>query len=145
MPDGTAGCVLAFDFGRRRTGVAVAETSMGIAHALETIHAADTGERLRRIARVVAEWKPVHFVVGMPTADTGAVHSMSTEVREFAAELARSFRLPVLFEDERFSSHAARQSLDEAGVRGLRQKAHLDSFAAKEILQGYLDAQRASA
>lgn len=133
------GAVMALDFGTRRTGIAIADFSVGIAHPLETVRTSDDAERLRQIGRLVNEWRPVMFVVGMPVAEGTEEHTLAPVVRAFAAELALRFGMPVEFEDERFSSHAASMALTLAGVRGVRQKAHLDSFAAKEILQGFLD------
>ncbi|MFO1321911.1 MAG: Holliday junction resolvase RuvX [Burkholderiales bacterium] len=139
------GAVMGIDFGARRTGVAIADFAVAIAHPLDTVRTSDDAERLRLIGRLVAEWQPVMFVVGMPVAEGDAEHALAPTVRAFAAELARRFVLPVEFEDERFTSHAASLSLATAGVRGARQKAHLDSFAAKEILQGFLDGAHATA
>lgn len=141
----SAGAVMGIDFGLRRTGLAVADFAVAIAHPLGSVQTSDDAERMRLIGIHVAEWRPVLFVVGMPVSEDGQEHSLAPAVRAFAADLARRFRLPVEFEDERFSSHAASLALSAAGVRGPRQKGHLDSFAAKEILQGFLDRAYASA
>lgn len=140
-----SGALVGVDFGLRRTGLAVADFAVAIAHPLGAVQTSDPAERMRLIGAQVAEWRPVLFVVGMPVSEDGSEHSLAPAVRAFAADLARRFGLPVEFEDERFSSHAASLSLTAAGVRGFRQKGHLDSFAAKEILQGFLDRAYASA
>ena len=64
-------------------------------------------------------------------------------VLAFRDSLEHRFGLPVRLVDERFSSHAASLALADAGVRGRRQKEHLDSLAAREILQGFFDANSA--
>jgi putative Holliday junction resolvase len=51
--------------------------------------------------------------------------------------------LPVRFADERMSTSVATRRLSERGVRGKRQRAVVDQAAAVEILQGWLDQQRA--
>lgn len=135
-----SGTVLAFDFGLRRTGVAVGESMLGIAHPLKLVEATEPDERLARLATYVNEWRPALLVVGWPVRDDGAEHPMAAAVQSFQAALEQRFGLPVQRVDERFSSHAASQALGEAGVHGRRQKAHLDSLAAREILQGYFDA-----
>jgi putative holliday junction resolvase len=138
-----AGTVLALDFGLRRTGVAVGETTLGIAHPLKLVDTADPEVRLSRIAEYVEEWQPTLLVLGWPVRDDGAEHPMAAVVGAFQQALEDRFGLPVRRVDERFSSHAASQALGEAGVRGRRQKAHLDSVAASEILQGFFDAYTA--
>lgn len=135
-----SGTVLALDFGLRRTGVAVGELALGIAHPLKLVDTADPDVRLARVADYVKEWRPALFVLGWPVRDDGAEHPMAAAVRAFQAALEDRFGLPVERVDERFSSHAASQALGDAGVRGRRQKAHLDSVAASEILQGFFDA-----
>jgi putative Holliday junction resolvase len=135
-----SGTVLALDFGLRRTGVAVGEMALGIAHPLKLVDTADPELRLTRVADYVQEWQPTLFVLGWPVRDDGAEHPMAAAVQAFQAALEARFGLPVERVDERFSSHAASQSLGDAGVRGRRQKAHLDSVAASEILQGFFDA-----
>lgn len=142
-PPPATGTVLALDFGLRRTGVAVGETTLGIAHPLKLVDTADPEVRLSRVAEYVKEWQPAMLVVGWPVRDDGAEHPMAAAVGAFQKALEDRFGLPVRRVDERFSSHAASQALGEAGVRGRRQKAHLDSVAASEILQGFFDAYTA--
>ena len=80
-----SGTVLGFDFGARRTGVAVGETSTRIANALGTISAEATEARFAAIDAYVKEWKPVAFVVGQPHHADGAPH----EVEKLAGKFAR--------------------------------------------------------
>ena len=139
------GVVLGFDFGLRRTGVAVGDFDVGIAHPVTTIDTADRGERMERIARLVAEWQPVLFVVGMPAHSDGAEHELAPSVRKFGGQLHGRFGLPVRYVDETLSSNAAERSLAAAGVHGARRKAALDQVAAQEILQAFFEAPHASA
>jgi putative holliday junction resolvase len=139
------GPVLAFDFGQRRTGVAVGELSLGIAHPVTTIDTADRTQRMEQVARLVEQWQPVLFVVGMPMRDDGAEHPMAASVRKFAGQLHGRFGLAVRYVDETLSSNAADRSLMDAGVFGARRKAALDQVAAQEILQSFFEAPHACA
>jgi putative Holliday junction resolvase len=139
------GAVLAFDFGLKRTGVAIGELGLGIAHPVTTIDTADRAERMERVARLVDEWRPVLFVVGMPMRDDGAEHALAPSVRKFAGQLHGRFGLTVRYVDETLSSNAAERSLGEAGVHGARRKAALDQVAAQEILQSFFEAPHACA
>lgn len=131
---------MAFDYGARRVGVAVADLGIRIAHPLETIDAEDAKTRFGAIAALIAEWQPARLVVGLPLAEDGSDHDTTTLVRRFANRLNGRFGLPVDFVDERLSSHAAAEKLREQGYDARRGRAHIDSVAAQEILQNYLDA-----
>lgn len=134
--------VLAFDFGTRRTGVAVANTLTRSARPLTTIAAAADDVRLAAVAALVAQWQPQRFVVGIPVHADGAPHATTARARRFARQLAERFGLPVEAADERHTTHAARSALAEAGVRGREARAVRDQVAAQLILQGWLDERR---
>ncbi|MCU0870248.1 MAG: Holliday junction resolvase RuvX [Burkholderiales bacterium] len=81
------GTVLAFDFGRARTGVAVGEPEVGLAHPVAVIRAADDAARLAAIAPLVRDWSPRRFVVGRPVNDDGSAHPLWPEIDAFAQAL----------------------------------------------------------
>ena len=139
-----AGTVLAFDFGTERIGVAVGETKLGVAHPLATISNRRDDERFEAIEALIAEWRPVLLLVGLPTHADGAPHSMTTRARRFARQLEGRFALPVAFGDERFTTHAASSALRGAGTRARDRKVVRDRIAAQLILQAYLDGRLAS-
>ena len=132
-----AGAVLGFDFGSKRIGVAVGELTIGVAHPLLTIAAESNSTRFATIAALVAQWNPVLFVVGVASHEDGGEHETGRLARRFAQRLQGRFEVATVLVDERLSSFSAAASLREAGVRGRAGKQHLDSMAAREILQTY--------
>jgi len=136
------GSVLAFDFGEKRIGVAVADLAVGIAHPLETLHAEDNKTRFAAIGALIGEWQPVQLVVGEPHHADGGEHAIGRLARRFAQRLAGRFGLPVTMVDETLSSHAAQTRLQSHGVRGGKLKSLLDSAAAGEILATWLEQQQ---
>jgi putative holliday junction resolvase len=141
-PDIT-GTVMAFDFGEKRIGVATGETLLKTAHALTTISAEQNDIKFKQIALLIAEWQPSLLVVGLPMHIDGDVdnqpHLMMQLAKKFAQRLEGRFNLPVVMVDERLSSLEASQSLNAAGIRGIKQKTMLDAVAAQSILQSYFD------
>ena len=135
----THGTVLAFDLGLKRTGVASGELSLGIAHPLTVIQADASDARLAAIEKLIAEWRPVLLVLGLPTHADGGEHEMTRVARNFARKLESRFKLPVFLVDERHTSTAAESALRDQGVHGKKNKAHLDAVAAQLILQGFFD------
>lgn len=136
MPEGTT---LAFDFGERRIGVAMGETLLGIAHPLITIDTELTEQRFTAIGKLIAEWRPAQLVVGLPVHADGTEHDLTRLARRFANRLKGRFGLPVWLVDERHTSLIAEGLLNEAGVRGRKQKPALDQVAAQAILQTWFE------
>ena len=132
------GTLLAFDFGERRIGVAVGETSTGIASPLVTVSGTTAASRLDEVARLVREWQPAAFVVGRPKHADGSEHPVAVAATKFARRLAGRHRLPVFFVDETLTSAEAESRLRETRV-GAKRSGDVDALAAMLILQSYLD------
>jgi putative pre-16S rRNA nuclease len=138
-PHCATGTVLAFDFGEKHTGVAVGESSVGMAHPLTLITAESSAARMHGIAALVAEWKPGSLVVGLPLSMDGTEHELTRRCRRFARQLEARFKLPVRLVDERLSSAAAEEALRAAGKGGRGHKLHAHKLSAQIILQNYFD------
>ena len=136
MPEGT---VLAFDFGEKRIGVATGETLLGSAHPLTVINAETNDDRFAAIGKLVAEWRPVQLVVGLPTHADGTPHAMTRLARKFAERLQRRFNLPVGLADERLTSLDAEARLRETGHNSKSARPLLDAVAAQLILQNWFE------
>ncbi len=133
--------LLAFDYGRRRIGVAVGNTLTGDARPLTTLEATEAGPDWTRIGALLAEWRPARLVVGVPYNDAPD-EPIAAEAQRFARRLQGRFELPVDTVDERLSSAEAYDRLKDgrrAGRRGAIAKKDIDSAAAAVILQDWLD------
>jgi putative Holliday junction resolvase len=134
--------VLAFDFGERRTGVAVGDARLRTAHPLKPIAAIGTA-RFRAIGALLAEWHPGRLVVGWPVSEDGRPHPLAPRVERFARQLEDRFGIPVARVDERYTSTAAESRMRAAaGARraaGAARARQLDSYAAQLILEQYFD------
>lgn len=134
--------VLAFDFGERRTGVAVGDVRLRTAHPLKPIAAIGTA-RFRAIGALLAEWHPGRLVVGWPVSEDGRPHPLAPRVERFARQLEDRFGIPVARVDERYTSTAAESRMRAAaGARraaGAARARQLDSYAAQLILEQYFD------
>ena len=142
MPDSPlppTGTLLAFDFGEKRIGIAVGEWALAQAHPLTTIRSEVNAERFALIAALIAEWKPVRLVVGLPVALDGTPHAMTARCTRFANQLRGRFGLPVDYAEERFSSVEADERLRAAGHDARSAKEHVDALAAQIILQNYFE------
>jgi len=97
---------IAFDFGLRRTGVAVGNRLLGTATPQPTIHA-EGKARLEAAAQRVRDWQPDALVIGVPFHPDGASHENTQRARRFGRQLAARVGLPVYEVDERYSTTEA--------------------------------------
>ncbi|MCO6426570.1 MAG: Holliday junction resolvase RuvX [Nitrosomonas communis] len=139
-----SGTVLAFDFGKKRIGVAVGEQVLRLAHPLTTIHCEITKQRFEAIAKLIEIWHPVLLVVGLPTHADGSEHELTRLSQRFARRLEGRFGIKSILVDERYTTITARSSLGEAGIKGKKQKTMLDQIAAQHILQSFFDCDYAT-
>jgi len=137
------GAVLAFDFGKKRIGVAVGTTTLKLAHPLTTIHSEINDQRFAAIHALIEEWQPVLLIVGLPLHSDGKAHEMTHLCERFARRLTGRFNIQALLVDERYTSRTASAALHQAGVSGRKQKSFLDQVAAQHILQSFFDESHA--
>ncbi len=132
--------ILAFDYGRRRIGVAVGQQITASATALGTIRNSDEGPDWQRIRSLVDEWRPARLVVGLPLKPDGTASAIDGDVRAFRTALEQ-FQLPVASIDERYTSlEAAEQLRDQRreGRKGRIRKETIDAAAAVLIAERWL-------
>lgn len=132
------GTLIGFDFGSRRIGVAVGETSTRIASPLTAIEGEANDARFEQIGRIVDEWHPRGFVVGRPRHGDGSEHAVAKLAEKFARRLEARYGVPVAFVDETLTSAEAESSLKALRTRAGR-KSDVDALAATLILQSFLD------
>ena len=133
--------LLAFDFGSRRIGVAVGQTTTGTASPAGVVNVAQSPD-WPAIERCVREWSPTRLLVGLPYNMDGTETVLTGACRAFASELARRFGLPVELVDERLTSAAAQSDLRDARRSGARTRRvrpeDIDANAARLILETWL-------
>lgn len=139
-----SGTVLAFDFGKKRVGVAVGEHDLRLAHPLTTIHGEMTKQRFEAIAKLIEAWQPVLLVVGLPTHADGTEHELTRLSQRFARRLEGRFGIKSILIDERYTTITARSALVEMGIKGKKQKPMVDQIAAQHILQSFFDCDYAA-
>lgn len=132
------GCVLAFDFGSKRIGVALGDEQTKDARPLTTVDA--TSGVWGQIGHLVRQHKPICFVVGWPRGLDGQHTQQTHAAEEFARELEARYGLKVLLQDEALSSEEAQRRIDpKLTIR--KQREVIDAIAAQVILEDYLREQ----
>ena len=100
---------LAFDFGTRRTGVAVGNSLLREASPLGSV-AAEGAARFEPLTRLIAEWQPDALVLGVPCHPDGTPHDNTRLAQRFGRQLRGRFHLAVHEVDERYSTTEAIRS-----------------------------------
>lgn len=136
--------VIAFDFGKQRTGVAIANTITAIATPHSTIHSINNKPNWKKIEQLIKEWRPEQLVVGVPYLLDGGHSEMTEAALRFSRQLEGRFQLPVATINEQLSSHEAEQRLKQSRQQGRNKKItkeDIDKLAASIILESWLQTQ----
>lgn len=133
------GRVLALDYGKKRTGLAVTDPLRIIATALETVPSTD----LLKFLKTYTQKEAVdEFVIGMPKTLNNEDSETAPLVRKFIEELKSTFPgKPVHEVDERFTSRMAQRTMIDGGMKkkDRQEKGNVDKISATIILQSYLE------
>ena len=130
--------VLGIDFGEKRVGLALSDRLKLIASPYKTIDYVSENDLISKIKKIVFEKEIKIFVLGLPLNMKGEDSAQTKKVRKFK-KLLSILSLPIVYEDERFSSIMAKNSLVLQNVKTGENKSEIDKTAAAIILQQYLD------
>ncbi|HMH16089.1 MAG TPA: Holliday junction resolvase RuvX [Edaphobacter sp.] len=136
---------MALDLGKVRVGVALSDPLGYTAQPLLTLWRKSRSEDLRSLLRLIRKYEVVEIVVGNPLHMSGDMSPWAAKVQAFAGELRERSGLPVQLWDERLSSIAAHEILDEAGHGKRDRKYVIDQVAAAVILRGWMEAKQQAA
>jgi putative Holliday junction resolvase len=130
---------MALDVGDKTIGVAISDALLLTAQARPTIQRKSVQSDIEILRKLTEENEVHEIVVGQPLHMDGKESRQSRKVALFADELRKNLNLPVVFWDERLTSFAAEQHLEEMGLNWRKRREHVDKIAAMIILQNYLD------
>ncbi|MCB0372874.1 MAG: Holliday junction resolvase RuvX [Muricauda sp.] len=131
--------ILALDYGKVRTGIAVTDELQLIASGLTTV---STGQLLPFIEEYLRKEKVERIVVGLPKQMDNTASESEVLIQAFLKKLSAKFPdIPVERQDERFTSKMAVQSMLDSGVKKKKRqdKALVDEISATLILQAFLN------
>jgi putative holliday junction resolvase len=117
--------VLALDYGRARTGVAVSDPTGTIARPVGVVERAGNERGLAELAALVRKYEVERVVVGMPLTLRGEHGEQARETELFMEALAGAVGVPVVTFDERFTTDLAEQMAGADADQDARAAAHL--------------------
>ncbi len=134
--------ILAIDYGRKRTGIAVTDPLQLIANRLTTIPSHNIWEFLEEYLK---KEEVEIIVVGYPKQMNNEASEAVKYINPFLKKLRIKYPgLKLEIEDERFTSKMAFQSMIDGGLKKQKRqdKALIDSISATIILQSYMEKRR---
>jgi len=136
------GRLLAIDYGKKRTGIAVSDPLQIIANGLTTVK---TSEIFDFLSNYLQKEEVSAIVVGLPKQMSGEMSENMQRVEVFVNKLKQIYSsIPIEYFDERFSSKMAHQAMIDGGLKkkDRQNKALVDEISATIILQGYMESKR---
>ncbi|MNS05161.1 Holliday junction resolvase RuvX [Edaphocola flava] len=133
--------IIAIDYGKKRTGLAISDPLNMIANGVGTI---DTEKLVWNLKQLFAEHEVDTILLGYPKNLDGTDTDITAKVDKFYQQLQKLFPdKKTILCDERFTSKMAFQAMIDSGLKkkDRQNKALIDEISAKIILQGYLDHQ----
>ena len=133
--------ILAIDYGKKRTGIAVTDTLQMIANGLATI---ETKELEKFLTDYMAKEDVSTIVVGKPTQMNGEDSENMKRIEPFFNRLKKLFpNKEIVYYDERFTSVLAHQAMLQSGIgkKARQDKALVDKISATIILEDFLQSK----
>ncbi|MCK5059246.1 MAG: Holliday junction resolvase RuvX [Candidatus Aminicenantes bacterium] len=131
--------ILAIDFGKKRLGFALGDTSINTALPLKQIDRKNSAQDIQYIKDLIAEYDVEKIVIGYPLHMDGSKSKISTAVENFSGSLQKKANIPVDFIDERLTSFEAEELLKAHQPDYRKRKKVLDSISALVILRSYME------
>jgi putative Holliday junction resolvase len=133
------GRIIAIDYGRKRTGIAVTDPLQIIANGLATV---PTAELMTFLGNYFAKEQVDEVVVGLPKQMNNELSENMGNITPFVNRFKKLYpAIPVVFVDERFTSVLAHRAMIDGGLKkkDRQNKALVDEISATIILQSYME------
>ncbi len=129
---------VAFDIGDKRIGVAISDPFNTYALPSQTYFRKGFAEDVKALAAIAKEKSASVIVCGLPVNFDGSEALQTEKTQRFINALKEAVNVPVVCEDERFTTKMAHETLISGGMRREKRKNYVDALAAANILDGYL-------
>jgi|TARA_X000000950_G_scaffold98001_1_gene123923 putative Holliday junction resolvase len=128
--------ILAFDFGEKKIGVAVGQTSTNTSSPLKIIFNHHGETNWDEIKEILYEWKPELILVGKPLNMDDSESKIMIKVNKFYKHLTTLYDSKYEYVDERLTTFEAREILKD------NKSDMVDANAAKILIDNWLNIDR---
>ncbi|MBQ7554120.1 MAG: Holliday junction resolvase RuvX [Bacteroidaceae bacterium] len=136
------GRILAIDYGRKRSGIAVTDTLQIIANGLTTVQ---TSQLMAFLSEYIAKEPVERVIIGLPKQMNNEYSENMANIQPFVNKFIKQYPdIPVEYVDERFTSVLAHKAMIDGGLKKKERqnKALVDEISATIILQSYMENKR---
>ena len=134
--------ILAIDYGKKRTGIAVTDPMQIIANGLTTV---PTHTLMDFLMNYVQKEQVERIIIGHPKQMNNEDSENMKNIVPFMNQLKKKMpQMPVELVDERFTSVLAHQAMLTGGLKkkDRQNKAMVDEISATIILQSYMESRK---
>lgn len=135
---------MAIDLGKARTGLAVCDKNEILASPIGTIQEKDDEKLILKILENLTSCKAEMAIIGLPKNMDGSLGESAERAKKFADILREKIDIPINLWDERRTTIAAHNYLNQTNTRGKKRKNIIDTLSASIILENYLEYRKNS-
>lgn len=136
--------IMAVDYGKVRTGIALCDKKEILSFPLGTIEEKNPDILCDKIAEKIKENKAELIVFGLPKNMDGTLGKSAKNVQNLAENLRTKTNIKIEFWDERRTTVTAHEYLNETNTRGKKRKSIIDTVSAVIILENYLNFRKSN-
>lgn len=136
--------ILAIDYGDKKIGLAISDSKGIVASPLDVLRITKRrgfNELFDDILLVVEEYKIKTILIGKPQAFQDTYVKSVKKIETFAKKLSELITIPVVFQDESYSTIQAQNMLLSLGQSSRSSKGKIDMISATLFLQDFLNSE----
>ena len=135
--------LIGFDFGTKKTGVAIAQCITRTASTLKAVQMKQERPNWNRLDHIINDYKPDFAIIGSPGRTSQETFALTKKIENFASDIEKRYTIPTELFDENYSTKLAKEELKNQRQTGILnkkiKKGQVDSMAAKILLEYWLE------
>jgi putative Holliday junction resolvase len=136
--------ILAIDYGERKFGLAISDSKGIIATPLCVLKVQEknkTEKIIENILKIVEEYKIKTILIGKPQPFIESYEKTAKKIEKFKEKLEQKTTLPIIYQDESYSTATAQNMLLSLGQNTKSTKGKIDMIAATVFLEEFLNSE----
>ncbi len=135
--------LIGFDFGTKKTGVAIAQCITRTASTLKAVQMKQERPNWNQLDQIINDYKPDFAVIGSPGRTSQETSALTEKVENFASAIEKRYTMFTELFDESYTTRLATEELKNQRKTGILnkkiKKGQVDSMAAKILLEHWLE------
>ncbi len=135
--------LIGFDYGTKKTGVAIAQCITRTASTLKAVQMKQERPNWNQLDQIINDYKPNFAVIGSPGRTSQETSALTEKVENFASAIEKRYTMFTELFDESYTTRLATEELKNQRKTGILnkkiKKGQVDSMAAKILLEHWLE------